>query len=480
MRFSVTLLTLTLLCTCDRAETANDNGQSSNAVTISNTAPRTTADGKIVDAHDGRIIKFGEYFYWYGTSYGQTNGFTKANEYHVYRSSDMVSWEHIGPAIRDAPAGVYYRPHVIYNIADDRYVLWYNWYPELWNGHFGVAVSDSPEGPFTIVSDDVEVAHSDLGVGDFGLFVDEDQSAYISYNTINGHRVSVEKLSIDYLGSTLKNGGYIARYCEAGSMFRRNDKYYLLTDFTCCFCNQGAGARVYMPDDPLGDWTLTNNINRQPGWREADLTDGREFTTEYVPLRRMQDTSFQSLVLDLEPEASSVKLSIFTGNRGGQCGQVDNPNVHQLIEQPSFTFEYYDHGWQALTVSDPSREDRNMLQVLNYEFGTGKTFSQIRITPDTTYAYDEVRLTEVSDNVSEAWVSDRQPGPIIIPAQQTYVMELPTSSGTEYIWMGDIWGSASDNVKGHSYQYWSSPLQFDDQGWIEPLELEEEWPVTLE
>ncbi|WP_020566822.1 family 43 glycosylhydrolase [Neolewinella persica] len=476
LRYLPLLLCLSL-CTCAPAP-ENSPGKS---VTLSNLEPRRTTDGKIVDAHDGRIIQFGEFFYWYGTQYGTTNGFTKANEYHVYRSPDMVNWEHIGAALAEAPAGVYYRPHVIFNEASGKYVLWYNWYPELWDGHFGVAVSDTPEGPFRIVSSDVAVAHSELGVGDFGLFVDEDRTAYISYNTINGHRVSVEKLTPDYLGSTKENGGYIAQYCEAGSMFKRNDIYYLLTDYTCCFCNQGAGARVYMTDNPLGQWTLTNNINRRPGWRETELTDGVTFTTEYVALKRKPDSTFQHLILDMKPGRSGngIKLWVFTGNRQGQCGEVDNPRVHERILRPSFTFEYYDHGWKPLSINDAFASDQNMLQIIGHGLNNSEGVTRVRITPQTDYPYDEVRLTEVSDNVEEAWVSDGQPGPIIIPAQQTYVMDIQTASGTEFLWMGDLWGSASDNVKGHDYQYWSSPLRFDAQGWIEPLELEGEVVLPL-
>ena len=43
---------------------------------------------------------------------------------------------------------------------------------------------------------------------------------------------------------------------------------------------------------------------------------------------------------------------------------------------------------------------------------------------------------------------DNIPRSPIIPAQQTYVMALPTADSTAYLWMGDLWGSASDNVKG--------------------------------
>ena len=43
-------------------------------VSINNAKPRYDADGNIVDAHDGRIIQFGNKYYWYGTAYGNTNG----------------------------------------------------------------------------------------------------------------------------------------------------------------------------------------------------------------------------------------------------------------------------------------------------------------------------------------------------------------------------------------------------------------------
>ena len=52
----------------------------------------------------------------------------------------------------------------------------------------------------------------------------------------------------------------------------------------------------------------------------------------------------------------------------------------------------------------------------------------------------------------------------VIPAQQTFVMPLKTIHGIQYIWMGDLWGSASDNIKGHDYQYWGAPLIFDING----------------
>ena len=50
------------------------------------------------------------------------------------------------------PEGIYYRPYVIYNARTRKYVLWYNWYKKTWDGQYGVATSDRPQGPFTIQS----------------------------------------------------------------------------------------------------------------------------------------------------------------------------------------------------------------------------------------------------------------------------------------------------------------------------------------
>ena len=44
----------------------------------------------------------------------------------------------------------------------------------------------------------------------------------------------------------------------------------------------------------------------------------------------------------------------------------------------------------------------------------------------------------------------------------------PTVDGMAYLWMGDLWGSRPDGVKGHDLQYWSPPAGLrrlgDDHG----------------
>jgi hypothetical protein len=69
--------------------------------------------------------------------------------------------------------------------------------------------------------------------------------------------------------------------------------------------------------------------------------------------------------------------------------------------------------------------------------------------------------------------------PFIVPAQQKHIMELQTAGGKAYIWMGDLWCSRPDNIKGHDQQYWSAPLRFNLDGTIQRMEWVDECQVEV-
>ena len=233
---------------------AEPSGTKNNRATISNVQPRRDVDGNIINAHDGCLERFGDRFYLYGTAYGKTDGFGTTNRFVVYSSPDLMRWTLHGDLVKGLRHGVHYRPYVKYNAKTRKYVLWYNWYPTLWNGQYAVAVSDMPQGPFTIHEPNVKV--KEPKPGDLGLFVDDDGSGYLIYTSIGrNHGISIEKLADDYLSSTRENSGILAQGCEACALFRRNKTYYALFDGCCCFCAQGSGARVYTAKSPLGPYT---------------------------------------------------------------------------------------------------------------------------------------------------------------------------------------------------------------------------------
>jgi hypothetical protein len=302
------------------------------AIAVNNVEPRRDITGEIVDAHDGCLHFFGGRYYLYGTAYGKSAGFGINNRFRVYSSPDLRRWQFEGESIKEQPRGVFYRPYVDYNAKTRKYVLWFNWYPQLWDGKIGVAVSDTPAGPFTIANLDVRLSQAAARPGDGSLFVDDDGTGYFIYTVIaQGHAIRIERLTPDLLGSAGEVSEVLATGSEAPAMFRRGNLYYALFDTTCCFCQEGSGARVYVATSPLGPYSLRGNINRDAG---------------------------------------------------------DRP---------------------------------------------------------------------------------------IVAAQQTFVARIPTSQGDAYIWMGDRWGSRSDAIKGHDFQFWSAPLRFTPEGGILALENVPSW-----
>jgi Glycosyl hydrolases family 43 len=454
------------------------NPLSAQTYTINNAEPRFTNDGKIVDAHDGRVIQFGNKFYWYGTQYGKTNGFTNANKYVSYSSKNLTNWTFEGELIQNRPDGVYYRPHVVFNKKRKKYILWYNWNPKLWDGQFGVAESDLPTGPFKILNDNVKVKHSALGVGDLGVFIDDDDKAYLSYNTIQGHKLSVELLDENYTASTMQGTPFIVENCEAGSMFKRKGLYYLMTDYTCCFCTQGSGAMVYTANTPLGPFTHRQNINRHPGVASPVLNDGKVNDNFFEVMQKKQKNALETW-FEINSMVSRIQINQFTGNRNGQCGEVNNPILHDPVLQYDFEVEYWKGGeWQKLNAKKSLKtvSQQNIYQI---DFALVNT-DRIKITPVYKDSTTILNLFEVKFNTQNPYTiykTNGNDGKPIIPGQQTFVMELNTQQGIKYIWMGDLWGSSSENIKGNDYQFWSEPLTFYENGLIKPIKWVDKWQV---
>ena len=151
-------------------------------------------------------------------------------------------------------------------------MLWINYLEPAWNpllsypkAMYVVAKFDTPNIVFTIVNEKANVEVS--GGGDFAILVDpKDEKAYISYDAWgNSHRVKVEQLTDDYLDSLGKNASsetISPSGNEAPMIFERKGYYYLLYGHTCCFCEEGAGAHVFVAKHPLGPWTsMDTDIN---------------------------------------------------------------------------------------------------------------------------------------------------------------------------------------------------------------------------
>jgi hypothetical protein len=278
----------TLLALVSCIQVHPQNGSLNNPVrmqtmTIDNSQPQRDDAGNIVDAHDGCLQFFAGRYYLYGTAYGRSSGFSINNRFRVYSSPDLQHWTLQGELLKSPPDGVYYRPYVVFNPYSRKYVLFYNWYPKLWDGKTAVAVSDTPEGPFTITNPDLDLSQKVFQPGDGSPFVDEDGTCYFIYTVIGqSHAVRIEQLTRDYLASTGKFSQVLAINCEAPVLFRRGNYYYALMGQCCCFCSDGTDAKAFTASSPLGPFLKQGNINC-PSTNEPPTVAGQETWVAQLP-----------------------------------------------------------------------------------------------------------------------------------------------------------------------------------------------------
>ncbi|MGN0244073.1 MAG: glycoside hydrolase family 43 protein [Lachnospiraceae bacterium] len=156
------------------------------------------------------------------------------------------------------------RPKVVYNPNNNTYVMWfhldgpgvgkYEW------ADGGVAVSDSPTGPFKYLG------KADLTVGkeniistggstdmlrDMTLFVDDDGTGYVIHSDEENATLYIEELTDDYTGVT---GNFSRNYVrrndtyrdsrEAPAIAKYNGKYYLVTSGCTGWPANAAGISV--------------------------------------------------------------------------------------------------------------------------------------------------------------------------------------------------------------------------------------------
>ena len=220
---------------------------------------RFDTNGNAVDAHDGQLARFGDTYYLYGTSYDcgyrwQVN--SSFCGFKVYSSPDLVNWTDRGFVVQPYQCGDCFRPHVIYDPATGKYVLWTN-DSSTAPGDFRVYTSNAPAGPFTQQALPT-LAYSDCG-WDFGLYQDpvSGRGYMVDTDCPDGAKgLVVQQLSADDLSA---DGHYSVIHMpgpvESPAMFYRQGTYYItMSDPTCGYCT-ATGTGYLTAPSPLGPWS---------------------------------------------------------------------------------------------------------------------------------------------------------------------------------------------------------------------------------
>ncbi|WP_373264351.1 carboxypeptidase regulatory-like domain-containing protein [Hungatella hathewayi] len=281
-------------------------------------APMYDTNGKYIQAHGGQIQQLtvdGE-TKWYWVGEDKTNDYRPVGGIHVYSSDDLYNWDDEGVVLQtmesmaefesdpyfrelygdyteeerekifvdlDRNNCVMERPKMIYNEKNDNYVIWFHADgrtpdsdADYGKAKAGVAVSDSPTGPFKLLGsyklnyhNDPNADHGYDGwagrgsVRDMNLFVDDDKTAYVIYSSEGNKTTFISRLNDDYTAleadrDEAVEGEHFTRNFvgwsrEAPAMFKYNDKYYIINSGCTGWSPNRADYAV--ADHPMGPWT---------------------------------------------------------------------------------------------------------------------------------------------------------------------------------------------------------------------------------
>src|SRR6478609_1816447 len=206
----------------------------------------------ILTGADPEIHYFNGKYYIYPTT---VNG----KQFHAYSSYDLTNWKDEGTIFDIGPGCSWaenngWAPGVVFR--NNKYYFYYTAEVKI-----GVAVGDSPLGPFTDLG--YPLIGSDpytTDIIDGMVFIDDDGQAYIYYGGSNGSQMVIRKLNPDMI--SLATGPVNAtpqNYTEGPFMLKRNGIYYLMYSNGAWY-NDTYNVQYSTASSPMGPWTYRGKI----------------------------------------------------------------------------------------------------------------------------------------------------------------------------------------------------------------------------
>ena len=250
------------------------------------------ASGKTINAHGGCVVYFDGLYYWYGEE--KVEGLSEKEHadggIHCYASSNLIDWHDQGMVLsltkEDTLSDLSFdcnqdRPKVIYNSATKKFVLFFKLYLRKKGtsvAYVGVAVSDSPLGPFDYKHKFLG-GNSPNGTGDFAMYQDDNGELYQLTVRKPDKTFVIGKMRDDYL---LPDGKYevcegITKHTEAPAVIKRNGIYHMLSSGSTGW--EPNAARYFTSNSLYGPWEYHGNpcegINPHNGLGKAKTYGGQ-------------------------------------------------------------------------------------------------------------------------------------------------------------------------------------------------------------
>ncbi|XXX74381.1 glycoside hydrolase family 43 protein [Sorangium sp. So ce134] len=323
-------------------------------------------------------------------------------DYHVFSSDDLVNWQDHGVALDSADlswTNRLYAPDCAYSKTTGKYYLYF---PNSGSA-IGVAVSDSPGGPFVDALGKPLIDKNTPGVRDVDwifdptVFVDDDGQAYLYFGggpSNTGDNTRVIRLNEDMISLKDASATTIQApdFFEASFLHKRDGKYYF--SYSTTFDNHAAEIDYMMSDNPMTGFQHAGTILPNPAGNNGN--NNHHSVIEYagswyifyhnrVLSNRDGFSDYQrSITLDYltyDPQGKIVKVSA----EGGRVAQLKSVNAFSRMEaetiadQRGIEVEFAEDGGKRVGVNVTDIHDQDWIGISQVDFGAGATGFQARV-----------------------------------------------------------------------------------------------------
>ena len=239
--------------------------------------------GNPIQAHGGGILYHAGTYYWFGENkLGNTRPGVLQDLHRVdvigincYSSQELYNWSYEGIVLPADPADsasdlhpskVVERPKVIYNSRTQKFIMWLHIdTPDYAYARAGVAISDSPTGPYHYQA---SIRPNNAMSRDMTLFQDDDRCAYHISASEENRTMRIALLSDDYLKPTEQVVRVFEnRFREAPAIIKHHGKYHLIT--SGCTGWDANAAEYAIANSIFGSWGIVGNPCRGEGFEKT-------------------------------------------------------------------------------------------------------------------------------------------------------------------------------------------------------------------
>lgn len=325
------------------------------------------------------------------------NNFYTMNEWRCYSSKDMVNWTDHGSPLSyssfswgqgDAWAG-----QVIY--ANGKFYFYVPLTRKNSGGArtIGVAVSDSPTGPFTDALGKPLIANNGAEDIDPSVYIDDDGQAYLYWGNGNLYYVKLNKDMISYSGGIVKVSKPTS-YVEGPWFYKRNNLYYMV------YAGMGSGnedIRYATSNSPTGPWNFRgvimpsqNSFTNHPGVIDYKGNSYFFYHTGNLPGGGSYHRSVGVEQFKYNSDGTIPSIPI-TKEGPEQIGYLD-PYVRNEAETICWSSGVKTEKCSEGGMNVSHIENGDYIKVKGVDFGSGATSFEARVASATSGGNIELRL----------------------------------------------------------------------------------------